>query len=243
MVNWTDVFKRLFTLIDKQGEPSYFSGSRYIKKVQEEIDRYFPDYSEYIQQRKDSNESTTRRHYYKDILFGFDEGSRLKFVESILREVGDSDPDLTGEIRKLMGGGTIAPSASIPPSLWNATQLNDWLSKIDEAVKDRDYERAVTLSYSCLEGFFGAFVRAKCPQAVYSNEIITLSKEVRDHLKSVNKEYPAEVLNLIGHVAHALDKARNRFSESHFGEEAELWLATYMRDLVNTQIRLLLHFM
>jgi hypothetical protein len=47
----------------------------------------------------------------------------------------------------------------------------------------------------------------------------------------------------IGHSAHAVDRARNRFSESHFGGEAGLWLATYMRDLVNTQIRLLLHFM
>jgi hypothetical protein len=243
MVNWTVVFDRLFALINKKGEPSYFSGPRYIKRVQEEIDPYFLDYTDYLKERAASNESTTRKHYYRDILFGFDEGSRLKLVESILKEVGDSDPTLAVEIRKLMGGGTIAPSASVPASVWNATQLNDWLSKIDEAIKDSDYERAVTLSYSCLEGFFGAFVRAKSPQTSYSNEIIVLSKEVRYYLKSVNREYPNEVLNLIGHVAHAVDKARNRFSESHFGEEAGLWLATYMRDLVNTQIRLLLHFM
>jgi len=33
------------------------------------------------------------------------------------------------------------------------------------------------------------------------------------------------------------------FSESHFGKEADLWVGIYIRDLVNTHIRLLLHFM
>jgi hypothetical protein len=243
MINWTTVFNRVFALINNQGEPSYFSGPRYIKKVQEEIDPFFPGYTEYLDQRRAANESTTRKHYYKDILFGFDESSRFRLVESILAEVASSNPILTEEIRKLMGGGTIAPTASIPASAWNATRLNDWLAKIDEAIKDTDYARAVTLSYSCLEGFFGAFVRSKSPQTSYSTEIISLSKEVRDYLKSTNKEYPDEVLNLIGHVAHAVNKARDRFSESHFANEAGFWLATYMRDLVNTQIRLLLHFM
>src|ERR1700721_1603306 len=129
MVNWTVVFSRLFALIDNRGQLSRFSGARYIKKVQEEIDPYFPDYGAFLQQRRDSNESTTRKHYFRDILIGFDEGSRLKLIESILNEVGDTNPTLTGEIRKMMGGGTIAPSASVPTSAWNAIQLNDWLSK------------------------------------------------------------------------------------------------------------------
>jgi hypothetical protein len=33
------------------------------------------------------------------------------------------------------------------------------------------------------------------------------------------------------------------FSEAHFGGEAGRWLAIYMRDLVNSQVRLLFHFM
>ena len=75
------------------------------------------------------------------------------------------------------------------------------------------------------------------------NEIIELAKEVKTHLKGAIKEYPDEVLNGITQAAHAVDKSRNQFSESHFGKEAGLWLATYVRDLVNTQVRLLLHFL
>jgi len=56
-------------------------------------------------------------------------------------------------------------------------------------------------------------------------------------------DYPDEVLNLVGQTAHAVDRARNRYSDAHFAGEAGCWLATYCRDLVNSQVRLLLHFM
>ena len=69
-----------------------------------------------------------------------------------------------------------------------------------------------------------------------------LAQEVKYWLKHEYGNYPDEVLNLVTQSAHAVTKMRNGFSDSHFGEEAEAWLATYMRDLVNTQIRLLLHF-
>lgn len=62
-------------------------------------------------------------------------------------------------------------------------------------------------------------------------------------LKTTMAEYPDEVLNGITNAANAIDKSRNRFSQSHFAGEAGRWLAVYIRDLVNTQIRLLLHFM
>lgn len=93
------------------------------------------------------------------------------------------------------------------------------------------------------EGFLGAFVRAKEKRDVYSNEIIILAREVKDHLKAMIREYPDEVLNSITQAAYAVDRSRNRFSEAHFANEAGPWLATYVRDLVNTEIRLLLHFM
>ena len=70
-----------------------------------------------------------------------------------------------------------------------------------------------------------------------------LSRWIRDYLRSSLAEFPDEVLNLINHTSHAIDGARNRFSESHFGSEAGRWLAVYSRDIVNVQIRLLLHFM
>ena len=48
---------------------------------------------------------------------------------------------------------------------------------------------------------------------------------------------------MIGSISHLVDRARNKFSESHFEGEAAKWLAMFVHDLVNSQIRLLLHFM
>ena len=241
MLNWSAIWNRVFKLIDTQGE-SYHSGSRFIKAVQE-IDPYFPNYGEYIEQRRRADQSTTRRDYYRDIFLALDEPGRIKLVTNILNTVEGSDPNLCAEIRTMIAGGTLAPSATVPEHAWNGDRLNEYLKGMDGAIAVGEYERTVTMAYTCLEGFLGAFMRAKMPRASYPNEIVALSKEVCDYLKSVNKNYPDEVLNLIKHSAHAVDRARNRFSEAHFGGEAGLWLAIYMRDLVNTKIRLLLHFM
>jgi hypothetical protein len=132
---------------------------------------------------------------------------------------------------------------------WRGSPHADWTfqsgpeSKPQCRLRRGKYEHSVTLSYTCLEGFYGAFARAKYEQETYSHEIIILSKEVKAHLKNAIKDYPDEVLNGITQAAHAVDKARNQFSQSHFANEAGSWLATYVRDLVNTQIRMLLHFL
>jgi hypothetical protein len=240
MVNWPAIYKRICELMDVPGE-TYFSGSRFIRKVQE-FDDLQLDYSEYISERKTTGKSTTRRDFYKDILKALDEGTRVRVVSGILNETEPHAPERTSEIRKLLGGGTLAPTASIPSEAWNGSRLNEYLGEIDGAIAREDYARALTLAYTCLEGFLGAFVRAKDKRATYPNEIIALSKEVKEYLKKTINDYPDEVLNGITQAAHAVDKARNRFSEAHFANEAGSWLATYARDLVNTQIRLLLHF-
>jgi hypothetical protein len=243
MIKWNLVVKRLIEVIDREkGTGAYFSGPRFIKKIQE-FDPNCPDYVDYRAERDRSGKSSTRRDYYKDLLMELDEGTRVRVVNSILGEVEQFDPEHTSEIRKLLGGGTLGPTAIVPPEAWNGARLNDCLAEIDAAIAAVDYDRAVTLSYTCLEGFLGAFLRAKERRDSYPNELIALSKEVKDYLKRIIKEYPDEVLNGVTQAAHAVDKARNRFSESHFAGEAGSWLATYIRDLVNTQIRLLLHFM
>jgi hypothetical protein len=243
MIKWNAVFKRLMDLMDQQGG-GYFSGSRFIKALQE-FNEDLPNYTEYIEERSRAGKSTTRRVYYKDILTDLDEGTRVRAVSRLLDtlETVEGNAVPVSEIRKMLGGGTLAPSAVIPAEAWNADRLNEYLSKIDAEIASGEYEHAVTLSYTCLEGFYGAFVRAKYKQAMYSHEIITLSKEVKGYLKGAIKEYPDEVLNGITQAAYAVDKSRNQFSQSHFANEAGSWLATYVRDLVNTQIRLLLHFL
>jgi hypothetical protein len=242
MLPWNGIFKRLMAIMDI-GEPStYFSGTRFIRKICE-VDDNCPGYSEYIAQRNAAGLSTTRGVYFKDMLMALDEGRRIRVVNSILDDVEAARPDEAADIRRLLGGGTSAPMAAIPVETWSAERLNNYLRDIDAAIGTTEYDRAVTLSYTCLEGFYGAFVRAKDVREKYPNEIIELSKEVKAILKTTMKEYPDEVLNGITNAAYAIDKSRNRFSESHFAGEAGRWLAVYVRDLANTQIRLLLHFM
>lgn len=66
-------------------------------------------------------------------------------------------------------------SANIPSEAWNADRLNSYLSQIDAGLSQANYERAVALSYTCFEGFLGAFVRAKAKRDRYLSEIIELS--------------------------------------------------------------------
>jgi hypothetical protein len=203
------------------------------------------DYYEYLEERRREGKSTTRRHFFKDVLKELEEGTRVRGVAALLDELGriDGNAESVSEIRKELGSGTLAPTASIPAEAWNSDRLNAYLAEIDAAIRVAEYERAITLSYTCLEGFLGAFMRATVARSSYPHEIIELSRSVRDYLRATIKNYPDEVLNLINHTGYAVDKARNRFSESHFADEAGSWLATYVRDLVNSEIRLLLHFM
>jgi hypothetical protein len=240
-INWAPIYNRLFEIIDRKGE-SYFSGGRFIGKVRE-VAPYFPSYKEYMDERRATAKSTSRRDYFYDILLQFDEAARMRVISSILNEVEHSDPNLAVEIRSLIGGAGTAPRAVVHPVVWSAARLNDYLAEMDAAIGTGQYERAINLAYTCLEGFYTAFIREKDSTHTPPSEIIALSRWIRDYLRRTIAHYPDEALNLITHISHAVDRARNRFSEAHFGTEAGRWLATYIRDLVNTQIRLLLHFM
>jgi hypothetical protein len=242
MVNWDTVYRRLFQLIDHDG-PSYYSGRRFIEDAVWQIDPNFLGYDDYLKERNSSAQSTSRKVFFRDNLMGFDEVSRARLVLLILEEVGFCDAELSSEIKNLMGGAVAVPAAAIPESAWSSARLRDYLTTIDADIAARNYEHALTLCYTGLEGFFGAFLRARDERESYPTEIIDLAKEVRVVLREHTENYPDEILRFITQTAHAIDRARNRFSESHFADEAEAWLATYCRDLVNSLIRLLLHFM
>jgi hypothetical protein len=239
-MNWTPILNRVVKVIDEG--PAYLTGGQFIRMMQD-VDPYLSGYTDFIQERSRAHKSTTRRDFFKHVLRDFPEQQRFQAVLILLDHVEPHDPNVTIEIRSLLGGQAPVPCVSIPVDLWNASRLMENLRLIDAATSGGEYERAITLSYSCMEGFMGAFVRAKYTRDVYPNEIGELAKEVKNYLKDTIQDYPDEVLNLVRPIANAIDRARNQFSESHFGKEAGLWLATYVRDLLNTQIRLLLHFM
>jgi len=239
--DWVRAFNALFGILDQSGTPTYYSGGRFISKVRE-VDPYFPDYKQFIDERNRTNKSTSRRNYYYDILRDFDEDRRLRILHRILDDVESHEPSRVQDIRAILGGGVPGPTAEISPEAWSANRLARALDEIDDSITNRKYERGITLSYTCLEGYYKAFVRKRVPAAIDLKDVIDLSKEIKKYITTHYPTYPAEVLNMIGHVSHAVDRARNQLSESHFDGEAGRWLAVYVRDLVNTQIRLLEHF-
>jgi hypothetical protein len=240
-INWVTTYNRLFEMINEQGE-AYFSGPRFIAKVRE-IDPYYPDYRQFIDGRNRTGLSTSRRDYFYDILLGLQEPQRIRLLESIIDEVQPFSPDRAQALRQLLGGAAHGPAAVVPQDAWRADRLNESLSEIDRSIQAGNFERAITLAYTTLEGFYKAFLRRNAPEHAELTEIIALSREVKRWLSTAVGAYPDEALNLVNSISHAVDRARNRFSEAHFEEEAAQWLAVYVRDLLNTQVRLLLHFM
>ena len=221
--------------------PCTSSGPRFIDAVRK-TDPYFPDYGQYIEQRRESDKSTTRKDYFYDILLSFEETQRVEIVNVILDQIRDHAPDRVAGIRAELGEIAAVPIPTINPEAWNAEKLKRYLDNIDEAIAAGKYERAVTLAYTCLEGFLKAFVIQHEPERAEEKEIIRLSRVVRNHIRKIQADYPDEALTMLNHIAHTIDRSRNRFSDAHFGEETGRWLAVFIRDLVNSEIRLLLYF-
>jgi hypothetical protein len=239
-VKWLRIYNRLFEIINSK--KCYFSGSAFISCVRE-IDPYFPGYHQYIDERRRLGKSTSRKDFFYDILFGFEEQARVRLLNVILDKIKDCAPEKVSGIRSELGDMAAVPRPVIHEEAWSADRLNEFLEAIDSSISSNNYDRAVTLAYSCLEGFLKAFVKQNIPTIKSPKEIIDLSKVVRQYFKEEIKGCPDETINMIKHICHTVDKARNRFSEAHFDKRAARWLAIFIRDLVNSEIRLLLHFM
>lgn len=205
-MNWTAIWNRLWRLVDMPGD-CYFGGPRFLDVVRE-INPDLPGYGEIMETRRQQGASTSRRDYFREILMDLDEPRRIQLVTAILAQVQQCDAALVAEIRAIFAGGAHGPVGVVPAELWNAERLNRMLGDIDTAIAAGQHDRAVGLAYTCLEGFYGAFFRAHVQGQVAPNEIIALSRWVRDHLRATIADYPDEVLNLVGQTAHAVDRTR-----------------------------------
>ena len=243
-MNWNNLFNRIYRLInpDDQSLTTYFSGPRYISTIQE-IDPDFPSYSAFIEERKKKNQSTSRKNFFRDIYNNFADSQKVELIQRICNELEGTIPTDIQEIRSILNEDSGVPRIEIDPNIWNSSRLNSHLAAIDSSIIDINYNRAVNLSYSCLEGFYKAFIKQKISEKKDIVEITQMSREIREYIKNENPEFPTELYNLVNHVTHALDKIRNGFSEAHFGEDSQRWLASYLRDIVNSNIRLLLNFL
>jgi hypothetical protein len=173
---------------------------------------------------------------------------RLQIVNSILDTVGHLQPEKTAAIRQLIGQvqQVQGPQAAIPQDLWNAERLVEYLEGMDDSITQGNYEYTLTLAYTCLEGFYKSFIREKIPTQVALTELTPMAVQIRNYIKNQldtsGIAYPDQVLPLISTVTNAVCNARNNFSDSHSGNRAEKWTAIYLRDNVNSIVRMLLNF-
>lgn len=245
-MNWIQIYNRLFELINIQGE-TYFGGTRFLNIIRE-VNYNVPSYSNYIDQRRAENKSTSRRDYYFDLLMEQPENERIQVVNSILGVIGHLEPERVLAIRDLIepDNQLQVSQAVIPADLWNAERLIEYLDRIDNAINAGDYELALTLAYTCLEGFYKSFIREKIPDQIHLNELTPMAVQVRNYIKneldSNSVDYPEQVIVLISTITNAVANARNNFSDSHSGSRAEKWTAIYIRDNVNSIVRLILNF-
>lgn len=250
--SWVGAFNKLFPLITNALEnqpiptssepapanPAYFSGGRFISLVQE-FNSAIPHYKKFIELRQRAGLGESRRVYFYDILEEQNPEIRVRIIDKICSEIETHYPSECKEIRGLLIGLHTVTAAEVGKDFWNADRLNGLIQSIDQAISIKDYERAVTLCYTCIEGLFQGFIRSKIPDKADLNEIVKMSGKIRTYLKSLNL-YPDDVCTSVITITKLINEARNKFSESHFIELSVRELSIYVRDLTNAVSKLVL---
>lgn len=191
-------------------------------------------------------QSSSRRDFYWDIFRAFSDEQKLQFFRILISELEPHAKDEVDGIRTLVfGGGFAVPVAVVPLDLWNSEKLNNSLCDIDHVIDAQQFNRAVTLAYTCLEGLYKSYLRKHVQVKADLNDLMQLCRVVKDDISEKLKNrgpFPVEIVNAIPTITNAVANSRNSFSESHFSDDAQKWLATFARDMTNSIGRLLLHF-
>ena len=223
MRNWTAPYNRLFTLLDRQG-PTYHGGPAFIRMAQQ-IDQDIPNYRQLLDQRASRGKSSSRRDYYWDIFNAFNDKQKLRFFRIFIAELEPHAKEEVDGIRALVfGGGFAVPLAMVPLDLWNSEKLNNSLKDIDHAIDAQQFNRAVTLTYTCLEGLYKSYVRKHVVAKADFTDLIQLCRVVKDDIAeklTARGPFPVEIVNAIPTLTNAVADSRNSFSESHFADDAQ----------------------
>ena len=223
MRNWAAPYNRLFTLLDRQG-PTYHGGPAFIRMAQQ-IDQDIPNYRQLLDQRASRGKSSSRRDYYWDIFNAFNDKQKLRFFRIFIAELEPHAKEEVDGIRALVfGGGFAVPLAMVPLDLWNSEKLNNSLKDIDHAIDAQQFNRAVTLTYTCLEGLYKSYVRKHVVAKADFTDLIQLCRVVKDDIAeklTARGPFPVEIVNAIPTLTNAVADSRNSFSESHFADDAQ----------------------
>lgn len=244
-VNWIAAYNRLFVLLDRSNTPTYYSGPSFLRMVQQ-IDPGSPNYEQLMSLRQRQGKSTSRKSFYWDTILGLPEQQRFQLFRLFIDELEPHAKDEVDAIRSIVfGGGHAVPTTVVPVDLWNSEKLNNSLKDIDHAIDAHQYNRATTLSYTCLEGLYKAYIRKHVPEQAALTDLMPLCKVVKDDISKklqTQGPFPVEIVNAMPTLTNAIANSRNGFSESHFGDDSQRWLALFARDLTNSIGRLMLNF-
>ena len=244
-VNWIAAYNRLFLLMDRKDTPTYISGPNFLRMAQQ-VDPGVPGYDQLIQIRNKQGKSTSRKSYYWDTLQGFTEPQKFLLFRLFI-DVFEPHAkiEIDGIRDVVFGGGHAVSTTVVPVDLWNSEKLNTSLRDIDNAIDAQQYNRATTLAYTCLEGLYKTYVRKHVPAKSDLADLIQLCRVVKDDITAKLKArgpFPEQIVNAIPTMTNAVASSRNGFSESHFADDSQKWLALFARDMTNSVGRLLLHF-
>lgn len=190
-------------------------------------------------------------YFIELILFGYTEWSKKDLsVKNILEdlELLSAPVQTINNITQLGNYYSVAvPKVAVPDVVWNSEKLDSFFKKMDESIKQENYNSTLTYAYSCLEGLYKSFINEKIPNKLESTDKLNqLAGIVRDYLKELlisdSANYPEQMLQLIPTITNAVSNARNKYSESHFDKDADKSLAEFSRDCVNAIGRLIIKF-
>lgn len=244
-VNWIAAFNYLFSALNSENQALYVGGSTFCRMVQQ-IDPGSPSYQQLVALRQQQGKSTSRKDFYWDLIQGLPEDQRLRLYRVFIDHIELHDKVSADNVRNIVfGGGRAVPTTVVPVDLWNSQKLNNSLKDIDHAIDAHHYNRATTLSYTCLEGLYKAYVRKHVPEQIALTDLMPLCKVVKDDISEklqAQGPFPVEIVNAMPTLTKAIANSRNGFSEAHFGDDSQRWLALFARDLTNSIGRLLLNF-
>jgi hypothetical protein len=243
-INWISAFNRLFPILDKKGE-TYYSGPSFIKMAQQ-VTYDLPDYQIYIDSRNSQGKSSSRRSFYWDIIESLTDDQKYDLFRLFIESLQPYAREEMNELKEfIFCGGPSVPMANIPADFSSSEKLTRSLAEIDKAIESGQHNRAVTLTYSCLEGLYKAYLNKNLPESASVNDLLAMAKLVKNDMLSKvrgSNQAPEQIINSISTITNAIANSRNSFSESHFDQDAQNWLSVYARDLTNSIGRLLLHF-
>lgn len=211
-VNWIAAYNRLFILLDRRDSPTYHSGPSFLRMVQQ-VDPGSPSYEQLLPLRQRQGKSTSRKSFYWDIILELPEQQRFQLFRLFIDELQPHAKDEVDAIRAIVfGGGYAVPITVVPVDLWNSEKLNSSLKDIDHAIDAHHYNRATTLSYTCLEGLYKAYIRKHVPEQAGLTDLMQLCKVVKDDISKklqAQGPFPVEIVNAMPTLTNAIANSRN----------------------------------